>query len=1776
MDLCLEQSGLDTLTMLCERLRSEKLLVASELDTLQRLNEEVDNAQSELAHLSWICRQEQTILSHLVNSHPDVRPENCCFLTSQLDSACFIDGYRRIDGHYYGSVTELLNLLLNSPNLVAEILHAADQTVKNNDSPFTELVSCVYSLLYGCAVFPVDERRVLETLFNLLSIQLASHSDPRLLLRRGNASFCQLYRLFSEGMYSAKIFLTAALHDPVMFVLSQDDVFLDIEPTKTLIRFPVEERRRRFGEDENSLAFLQKLTAHRRYIETKLVSIASRFIRAITDALSCFPQSLGCIVRRLYTVLVDHRKLTHEQAILICTDLIFTYLICPAIANPETLGVISDTPVTYIARFNLMQVGQILQTLAVAPFEPPSAHIAHFYSQFDQQSMPFVVQHILTTHGDSVERECAVNTESPPQVVEQFVRRMFVGTVTEVDSLISAARYSVNSHLGDESLRRTLTGILRRLPVRLARSDVSNIGIVDFHERTQTKDRNFGHFSSDVRISDFCQSGDQKGSRYKHFKSGEPIETIRNPVGNVEVLVFPLGEGREPLGMCSEEKFMESVRNPQRMRKHKTSDGSAEKRTRFVDTESIDHTTDGGSDDEEAASLSSSIEGNADGMDDDAEDVSTLPDNFSDVVPSSANVSGRGSPSVSDPVSNRGGSRSARSAAPSNGEHINNSVQENNNARQRNLPNLPVTVRRENTEGLEDKFGKFCLPPQGENRHKYRDETHSLVSESWSTDVLPSDTEGFGFDTRQEGESNTPAVAVLPPVLPAVVEVGEPRNENRAIRTSSQRSVTSSAIASLAIGGNGEDRSDTWSVDAVASDSEADPVQRNDDLLMIDDPIGADAASAASGGTNAAVLPSAGSESSMLTGGSAAQATLAGHTQNEASRGNNFSFHHVSRKPVPSPSTDTSIFRELNQVNLGASASSGHGRERLRRQSSGSSFYSKSDVDSEFSKDLNDDALSSLPGDYTPSFRNSVGELVPTSPAASVMATAGSFCNDDMEAGSNVIQANDDLVNSPRSDVVSTNIQKSEKCSESEEHLMMRKTEHNNEDKTDEEAVRAAWAGSGAMPRAQRFIAISSQNTRLRLQNDDIDRSESPLTRKKMNILHGLHKVGESLKMRKGAVVSSLRQSLSQATAMNEIISPKNVNEKDSAIGSFGTVICRFAESRSLDELNISSDLNKQTANEILDKYKGKAVPLYSVQGNNQFLDENGQQKEKNEKPSEELELYYDPDNLTQCRAFVDVKRKLRVVLSSIAALPGVSSVGNESVLRRSKMRMSGKNDARQLTEFLQILLAESINGQDKALCAQIREVMRCLATFDDRAVRKLLRALKGEHRKRTAYMLYLQQSRLNLLQLRSNLEKLAIRLQRRKRLLVLSSGISPSTLVVFKELARKSDAILMDYREKLLIGECLVDVLVRFYLEERDLQLRRFIAEFQTLKAQDERTDVMERALNSLYERLPREKIWRFANAERISFVKKSVERSLMAQLYVYALYPNGEADQSRDSVFHKSVQNLAAEINPDHPQLRISMRLRGECPWPSAQAEIAIINAYKSPRDKMACIVRCCETIENLIILASERGSASADDITPVLVYVLIQANPLALLSNIQYIGAFYANQIAVLIQWVELTVITIEFNMACGKLLNKKRRLADGSFTNFASEIGHRSTVLSKASRNIIGNKCIWDWSREQIKKRLVLVVTKNELKWDHFDDNLCDILLDASKTLVKNIMEEAVKMKRSHLVSSSGICHMFGARKRRVEGECFSDSYVLLPMKMPLRTADVVDTLRVIFS
>ena len=57
---------------------------------------------------------------------------------------------------------------------------------------------------------------------------------------------------------------------------------------------------------------------------------------------------------------------------------------------------------------------------------------------------------------------------------------------------------------------------------------------------------------------------------------------------------------------------------------------------------------------------------------------------------------------------------------------------------------------------------------------------------------------------------------------------------------------------------------------------------------------------------------------------------------------------------------------------------------------------------------------------------------------------------------------------------------------------------------------------------------------------------------------------------------------------------------------------------------------------------------------------------------------------------------------------------------------------------------------------------------------------------------------------------------------------------------------------------------------------------------------------------------------------------------------------------------------------------------------------------------MLRCSQTIMNLLSLANERSVPAADDFMPVLIFVLIKANPPCLLSTIQYVESFYSNRL------------------------------------------------------------------------------------------------------------------------------------------------------------------------
>lgn len=70
-------------------------------------------------------------------------------------------------------------------------------------------------------------------------------------------------------------------------------------------------------------------------------------------------------------------------------------------------------------------------------------------------------------------------------------------------------------------------------------------------------------------------------------------------------------------------------------------------------------------------------------------------------------------------------------------------------------------------------------------------------------------------------------------------------------------------------------------------------------------------------------------------------------------------------------------------------------------------------------------------------------------------------------------------------------------------------------------------------------------------------------------------------------------------------------------------------------------------------------------------------------------------------------------------------------------------------------------------------------------------------------------------------------------------------------------------------------------------------------------------------------------------------------------------------------------------------------------AQQELVKIKTYRAPRDKIICVLNCCKVIFGL--LKHSKSDGSADSFMPLLIYVVLQANPEHLVSNVQYILRF-----------------------------------------------------------------------------------------------------------------------------------------------------------------------------
>ena len=111
-------------------------------------------------------------------------------------------------------------------------------------------------------------------------------------------------------------------------------------------------------------------------------------------------------------------------------------------------------------------------------------------------------------------------------------------------------------------------------------------------------------------------------------------------------------------------------------------------------------------------------------------------------------------------------------------------------------------------------------------------------------------------------------------------------------------------------------------------------------------------------------------------------------------------------------------------------------------------------------------------------------------------------------------------------------------------------------------------------------------------------------------------------------------------------------------------------------------------------------------------------------------------------------------------------------------------------------------------------------------------------------------------------------------------------------------------------------------------------------------------------------------------------------------------QEDVERDDILAQKIR-IYSWVREEHLDIA-AVGPNGERFLRLAQQELLKIKGYRAPRDKVICVLNCCKVIFGLLKNAKS-SDTSADSFVPLLIYVVLQANPEHLVSNVQYILRF-----------------------------------------------------------------------------------------------------------------------------------------------------------------------------
>ncbi|KAJ8921650.1 hypothetical protein NQ315_010559, partial [Exocentrus adspersus] len=1504
----LEKEEIDVFNLIL-KLREEKQLVKIEKNNIRELNELISSKTRTIIQSAWITTKQHLLLYQRL-----VSPTSYQKVDHLLNSE-FIDAQKALGFQNALKIGNLLQVLRVQPAQLAKWLTIGEQIEEPHNSL---ILQSIVVGLYGSFVFSEDTKFMLTLLYELAKLQLLSSDNPRRIIKQNTCSFKRLYFLFHELFQPAKFFLSAALEIPIITLLSCTDYYLDVDPEKTIMRYNQVD-----SEIGNTFKDAHE---YRKEVVTKLAEFTNMFLTSLLENIYSFPKCVSWIVYNISKII--EKSFSSKEANSIVAELIFTLYICPVIVDPEQYG-ICNAQVTDVARHNLIQIGKILQSLALNKFEPTDSKYNDLFNLLEKSRVDNFLELLFFD----------VDSEEPPiDSSPNVVRDVMLFTEQELYNMIS---------------------VLQRIQLSLKQQD--NLLKEDEVIEDQLTSLNLSGDTS-PKSSRLTNSEENipKKSNFFSLGSKNPItrsvsEEIKTPCNMV--LVFPMDQVQiDPIGLLPEDKILDmstAAKNneifnvaPQKLIPSipgtPNQNGDIKQTFNFQDEGSIGNTSDNLEAISEAASnhsVDSSIEL-------ENEDQN---DNLSDMV--SANVSGRGTPNIS-------GRDTPSSQVCDNDDRINADARQADTARPQQ--NISRQIRSE----IDDKFCKFEIKKLLEG-----DETISIISETWSTDVLASDNE--------------------------TIDAGDLRNDRHSLQLVDQ------AIQEVPIG-NILDISEThsesaWSTDVMTSDTERLTEVDNDDTVSV----------AQSDDTNSmARSDDTRSETDEIAGIRRLSSSSNSYTSNISTASNQ---NYVSTVTVTSAANYTgsttnpflpqgaansslnySPILSTNYTNTARSATNyinspnnpEYNKTEPKSDRINGKIYHTEQIDNNANTVFKSLTLNN--SEHMLTFSESCSEVkrsefssmvssVTTVISNGTLTQQNPFVKDaDMNniAGPSglskksvsITEAENEYMKQNRNmkkyddrsnEILLSNCSLNSSSSGSSNNSFENKNTH---PETSEQWENKQWLNSSGSSLNVTLTPSESTSELSVLSVNNISNPVNIINKKSVTLLNNkILKPSVST----GAIPKSISFDMSADKGLED-------DSRSKRAGFFGKLRIGFknrSRGKSLRhqedyrletddfgsnkklESPIKINSNSEVSDDILAKYRTK--PFTENSPVKESCDVTKSHKERNVNSNQEI------------NGFNDIKNKLRLVLSNTFEIPHYVKTNP----------ISAKN---KVETVLRLELGKARKLREWSRVARISEAIRCVNLLNDSSCLKLLKSMGDDIVLRSIYIKYLVTSKQELLCCDNYLDSLQTQ-------------------------------ILHDRQqcEKYLATEC-----VRDFLSEQETIVLNFCDEFKQLNVADEKCVLLQNFYRKLYSVMLTSPLFQGIFNNREKMIKITLERFIMSRVYKNSIYPNGDGDRDRDCLLHEHIEKLAKIITPN--QLLIHKMYLKECPWLPAQDALRALNAYKTPRDKVKCVVHCAKCIMDLLSLSQNRGSTTADDFTPVLIYVIIKVNPAALLSTIQYVNSYSHNQL------------------------------------------------------------------------------------------------------------------------------------------------------------------------